>query len=384
MFWTSKYCPHTLHDIIKPETHYFHKQIAKKLLIYFNKSIDTDSMDTESMDTENTNKLYEHPTLYLFGSTSSGKWTYARLILQHLFGDCIYNVRKKKIQLHQHEPEEIVVSQYHCEFYESTFLNYKPNSFKKIIKSLGENRNIFNKGYPYYILCQNMDKWSTDYHRIIKEASETYPETLRFIITSHIHIPRLINLSTLLRIPQPKLDEIITCLTYICKTESIEFTKTIEQKVTQKIQNSADSSYREILLWFQEKTISGSWRNMKRIKKIELKHIINLLFTSNSLTSLLQLREFLLEYIAFGKIEKLPRYLMDKICHHPSLSHKCIADCIAIISKFDTRIKLHHRNHIHYEGMIYELFYCIHHKDYNTLNENNENKNDKSVNEKVV
>lgn len=366
MFWTDKYSPKRLTDIADTNTPYFHKQIAEQLLVYFDKE---------------KKNLFEHPPIFLNGPISSGRWTYAQLILQHLFDSSIYTTRKKMIQLNHSDPQEIVASAHHCEFYDTIFLHYKPHIFHQILISMGESKNICNSGIPFYILCKNIDKWTNDYQKIIKNAMEKYPETLRFIATSSKHIPQISHQSSLFRIPQPQLNEMIVCLKHICKMESIDFTKTIQQKVIQKLQNSSDSSYQEILLWFQEKTISGSWRNIKKVKKVELKHIINLLFSSNSLNTLLQLRELLLDCIAFGKIEKLPRYLIDKICSHPSLSQKCIGDCISIISKFDTRIKLHHRNHIHYEGMIYELFYCIHHKDYNKLNTKN---NKCIISEKVL
>lgn len=358
MFWTNKYCPQTLTDIVDVNTHYFHKQIAEQVLVYFNKE---------------KKNLFEHPTIFLNGPISSGRWTYAQLILQQLFGNSIYSTRRKRIQINNSDPPEIITSSHHCEFYDTLFLHYKPHIFHQILISLGESKNIYNSGIPFYILCKNIDKWTLDYHKMIKNAIEKYPDTLRFIVTSSKHIPQIIHQSSLFRIPQPQINEMITCLKHICKMESIDFTKTIEQKVIQKIHNSVDSSYQEILLWFQEKTISGSWRNVKKVKQVELKHVINLLFSSNSLNTLLELRELLLECIAFGKLEKLSRYVMDKICRHPSLSQECISDCISIITKFDTRIKLHHRNHIHYEGMIYELFYCIHHKDYNKLNTKNNN-----------
>ena len=351
MFWTTKYCPKTLNDVADSNTHYFHKEISKKLLIYFDKS-------------NKQNTLFEHPIIYLNGPVSSGKWTFAHLILQHLFGDTIYMTRKKRIQINQHDPEEIVVSQHHCEFYESTFLYYKANIFQKIIETLGESKNICNQATPFYILCKNIHEWTYEFQRIIKEASERYPETLRFIITGHVLIPCLSTLSTIIRIPSPKMDMMLQCLQYICENESIEYTKTIEQKIKQKIQNSADSSYYVILLWLQEKMISGSWRNIKKVNKIELKHVVNLLFSSNSLNTLIQLRDMLIECIAYRKIEKLPRYLTEKICKHPSLCSDCITDCISIIAKFDSRIKLHHRNHIHYEAMLYQIFHCIHHKRY--------------------
>ena len=82
MFWTTKYCPKTLNDVADSNTHYFHKEISKKLLIYFDKS-------------NKQNTLFEHPIIYLNGPVSSGKWTFAHLILQHLFGDTIYMTRKK-------------------------------------------------------------------------------------------------------------------------------------------------------------------------------------------------------------------------------------------------------------------------------------------------
>lgn len=356
MFWTTKYRPHTLNEISRPETHYFHKEIANKLLVYFNKD-----------DKHSADSLYEHPIIYLNGPISSGKWTFAHLILQHLFGDIIFTTRKKKIQLNQHEPQEIIVSQHHCEFYESTFLYYKNTVFKKIIESLGESKNIYNQGVPFYILCKNIHDWTYEYKRIIKEASEKYPQTLRFIITSRVYEPRLVTLSTIMHLRNPKINDILKCIQFICEKETMEYTKAIEQKIIQKIEKSADSSYCNILLWFQEKMISGVWRNIKKVDKVELKHIINLLFSSNSLNSLLQLRDMLIESIAYRKIEKLPRYLTEKICKHPSLSEDCIKDCISIIAKFDSRIKLHHRNHIHYEAMLYEIFHCIHYKNYNII-----------------
>ena len=346
MFWTTKYAPKTISEVIDPQSHYFHKDINKKLQTF----IDTTDLD----------KIYNYPSIFLIGPQSSGKMTEAYLTLQHIFGDSIYTTRKKQIQINKYEPQNIITSLYHCEFYDTTFLHYKPHLFQKIIETLGESKNICDSNKPFYILCKNIDQWSKDYHTIIKHATEKYPETIRFILTSRKFINGLFSFFTTIRVPSPKTNEILECIHNICNIESIEYTKTIENKILQKINHSADSNYRSILLWFQEKTISGSWSNLKKIKKIELKHIINVLFSSKSITTLLELRDMLLECISFGKIEKLPRYLVEKILQNPSLSRDKKIECIFIIIKFNTRIKLHHRNHIHYEAMIYSLFHCIH------------------------
>jgi hypothetical protein len=324
---------------------YFNKDIIAKLEIYTNP--------------HNPNDIHTHPGLFFVGGSSSGKWTNAHIVLHSLFGESIYNVRKKKLILDK-DSHEINVSPHHCEFNDSIFLNCKPVIFTKILKSLGESHDICNTNQPYYILCKNIHLWTNDYYSIIKQAVEKFPDTLRFILTSHKNTKICIELFTTIRTPPPKQAQILDYISFIFQQESLEFTTTIKNKIIQKIKNSVDNDLRVILLWCQEKMISGSWCNVKRIKKVELKHIINTLFSSSSLQTLLQLRDMLIEIITFGKIEKLPKYLLKNIVKHPSLSNEKKQKCISIIAEIDNRMKLHRRNHIHYEALLYNIFHCIH------------------------
>lgn len=348
MFWTTLYTPKSFSDFRINNFTYFNRDIITKLETYLTNS-----------NTDNILTVHTHPGLFFVGGAGSGKWTNAHIVLHTLFGESIYNVRKKKIILDK-DSYEIDASIHHCEFNDSIFLNCKPNIFHKILESLGQSRDICNTNQPYYVLCKNIHLWTNEYYSIIKQATEKFPDTLRFIITSHKNIKMFMDLFTTIRTPPPKKTDIIEYISCIFQHESLEFTTAIKNKIIQKINNSADNDFRTVLLWCQEKMISGSWCNVKRIKKVELKHIVNTLFSSSSLQTLLQLRDMLIEIIAFGKIEKLPNYLLKNIVKHPSLSNEKKQKCISIIAKIDNRMKLHRRNHIHYEALLYEIFHCIH------------------------
>ena len=346
MFWTTLYTPKSLHQISSDDTPYFHKQISRKIINYLSE--------------QNNDSIYNHPGICFLGYTSVGKWTMAHLFLEYLFSKGIYVIRKQKLQLDKGDTFEIDASNHHCEFNESIFLNCKSNVFLKVIESLGESQHICDMNKPYYILCKNIHLWTKDYYNIIKHATEKYSDTLRFIITSQQYIKPFNELFTTFRIPTPKKEEILECIEQIFKDKLYDYNNTIQNKIIQKITNSADNDYKSILLWCQEKMVPGTWTNQKKVKKIELKHIVSLLISSQSLESLLQLRDMLIECISFGKIEKLPSYLIKHISKYPTLSNDIKRDCISSIAKFDSRMKLHHRNHIHYEAMLYELFYNIH------------------------
>lgn len=345
MFWTTQYTPKSFSDFHKNDIKYFHKDIIRRLETYINP--------------HDSNNFHTHPGLLFVGAASSGKWTNAHLVLQSLFGNSIYNIRKKKIQLDK-DSHEFDASSYHCEFNDSIFLTCKPSIFLKILKSLGESHDICNENQPYYILCKNIHLWRDEYYSIIKQSTEQFPDTLRFILTSHKHIKIFSSLFTTIRTPPPTTEEMLDLIEFIFQKENLELTKTIKNKIIQKIKNSADNDLRSILLWCQEKMVSGLWCNVKHIKKVELKHIINTLFSSSSLQTLIQLRDMLIEIITFGKIEKLPNYLLKNIVKHPTLSNEKKQCCITIIAEMDNRMKLHRRNHIHYEALLFKIFHCIH------------------------
>lgn len=347
MFWTIDYTPKTYNEILS-NTYFFHKTISRKMITYLN--------------VEEKDKLFSHPSICFLGHSCVGKWTMAHLFLEYLFKEGIYTIRKKRLQIDKGNTYEINASSYHCEFNESIFLNCKSSLFLKIIESLGESRHICNSDIPYYVLCKNIHLWTKDYHTIIKHATEKYPDTLRFIITSQRDISTFRQLFTTIRIPKPKEEQILEFIRMIFQKNQYEYTSQIESKIKQKMKNSVDNDIRSILLWSQEKLVSGTWTNTKKQKRVELKHVVSALFSSKSLENLLQIRNMLIECISFSKIEKLPCYLTKQISKHPTLTNEQKRNCISIIAKYDSRMKLHHRNHIHYEAMLYELFYHIHKK----------------------
>ena len=119
MFWTTLYTPKTFNDFHIHNFTYFNRDIITKLETYLTNS-----------NTDNILNVHTHPGLFFVGGTGSGKWTNAHIVLHSLFGESIYNIRKKKLILDK-DSYEIDASIHHCEFNDSIFLNCKPNIFHK-------------------------------------------------------------------------------------------------------------------------------------------------------------------------------------------------------------------------------------------------------------
>ena len=184
-FWCKKYSPKTFGDILEsdesieldesPNICYFHKDITQSVYNF-----------VKNIPILNN---YDHPHIAFIGPPSSGKYTQITLILEHIFGSTIYNKSSKRIIIDHDAPQEIIGSSCHYEFYTNHYQKYKPTIFKKIITSLGESKNIFNNNIPIYVVIKNLHLLNNEYMSSLKQLTEQFPETIRFIITSQQYLP---------------------------------------------------------------------------------------------------------------------------------------------------------------------------------------------------
>jgi len=337
--WTNHYAPRTFEDILEEKGNivYFNKHIYENIFNYFN---------------HEGKQRYNHPHIALQGPNESGKFTIAHLILSHFFGEKIYNIKEKSILCNNKDAPTIYGSQFH---YEINIQTTKPKTFLKIIQTLGESNCVYGSDVPIYILIRNLDKVGNDFITIIKETAEKYNNRIRLIITTNRELPRKIRgLFQTFRVPKPGKTAQLETIYSIIDNENINN----KEHVINNIIKSYDSSvnYGQWINHIQGKNVNGTWCNLPSKEIITLNKVYKTLLSGGNINRLILIREYLIECLSFGKIEKLPNFLLGKLLKNKKINDDKKDKIVKLFGDIGERLTTKSRNYIHIEALVFNVF----------------------------
>ena len=209
--------------------------------------------------------LYEHNmcNTVIYGSSGSGKYTFAMCVLEQLYGDDVY---KKKTQIIKIDSKSgtkeisVVCSKYHYEIYLNDYILNNKTSLINVIKEICTTRNVINNQHKI-ILIKNGDFILDDNIRVLKNLVETYFETCYFMITFNQlskFDKEFRGIFTYIRIPSTKNNEMIDLLKYISFKENIN----TEEKDMKKIIDKSKFNLNKLLLLYELSYQNGEYQDI--------------------------------------------------------------------------------------------------------------------------
>ena len=215
----------------------FNKNIIKKL-----KNLDKNNFDN----------------IIITGSKSSGKYTLAMQLLNHLYGNSIYNKRTTKwiINVNGNDKEIDIVSSYnHYEIFINDKNSYDKNVIIESIKKISENINILTNIYSV-IIIKNYHYLHYNIFQTIKFICEKRYSNIKFILLGEglTNVPKFIKgYFTIIRIPVILIHELNNYFFNICEKENIEITNDEVNKVIIKNNSNLSKIYMELNLFLKDK-----------------------------------------------------------------------------------------------------------------------------------
>tara|TARA_Y100000590_G_scaffold343714_2_gene392828 strand:- start:28909 stop:29919 length:1011 start_codon:yes stop_codon:yes gene_type:complete len=298
----------------------------------------------------------------LFGPNDNGKYTIAKSILYDIYGDDIYNIKETFIKINvngTYKEIKVYSSIYHYEIYLNNYLLNDRISLSMILSSIAQNMNINTLSYNI-IIIKNAQYLSMEIISIVKDISEKYSNSIRFILTTN-NISKLNNVLTnffYLRIPKDTNEIFVNYFKHIVEEEDIN----IKDKELIEIINNK-KGIKSILLALENIHLSKKYDNIiKNEMDIWLQDVFNIIIGKKKL-DIDKLRELIYNIIT-KNIDKIIiyHYLLDKI-----LSLNLLAEdkneVIKIIAKYEHRSRISYKDIIHLEALIINLTYI-----FNTFN----------------
>jgi DNA polymerase III delta prime subunit len=337
--WTNHYAPRTFEDILEEKGNiiYFNKHIYENIFNYFN---------------HEGEQRYNHPHIALQGPNESGKFTIAHLILSHFFGEKIYNIKEKSILYNNKDTPTIYGSQFH---YEINIQTIKPKLFLKIIQTLGESNCVYGSNIPIYILIRNLNKVGNDFITIIKETAEKYYNRIRLIITTNRELPQKIRgLFQTFRVPKPRKTAQLETISSIIDNENIDNKEHVMKNIIKSYDSYVD--YSQWVNYIQGKIVNDAWCNLPSKEIITLNKVYKTLLGGGHINQIILIREYLLECLSFGKIEKLPNYLLSKLLKNKKINDDKKYKIVILFGNISERLTTQSRNYIHIEALVFNVF----------------------------
>lgn len=292
--------------------------------------------------------------IILYGKNGSGKYTFAKCILYKLFGKDIYKTKKIILKLEDKNLKDIsiIASSYHYEIYLNDYLLNNKKSLISIIRELCETKNINNDNYKF-ILIKNADFICKETLIKIKNISETYYSTCKFIFTTNstsILSKYLKGLFEFIRVPCPSIDEIKQYLKDICFLEKIIY----DDKIIEYLIEKSGKNMNVLMYLFEMSYPNKEYKPQENIINIKLDKLIKHI-NSKKIENILIIRKELYDILA-NNINKIYiyKYIVNSYLYQ-DISHNHKAKIVEAAATFQHRSCDAYRETIHLEGFLIKI-----------------------------